>query len=190
MSLFNLDFKSCGSTHSATPAIITMNYLYGETGTFRRMATHLFQPDGPAFEIYPIFMSSSKLLPCASSYGVHYNVPQKLDQPISEVCRGLREHESMTMQRRQHRAEFKAKVALEAIRGERTINERAAESGVHPVQITQWKRVGLDELPQLFSSRRGARHKAEEALKAALYQQIGQFKVELDWLKKHVGHAC
>jgi transposase-like protein len=96
----------------------------------------------------------------------------------------------MTRQRRQHSAEFKAKVALEAIRGERTINELAAEYGVHPVQITQWKKVVLDELPQIFSSRRGARPKAEEALKAALYQQIGQLKVELDWLKKKAGHAC
>jgi len=90
----------------------------------------------------------------------------------------------MTMQRRQHRAEFKAKMALEAIRGERTINELAAEYGVHPVQITQWKKVLLDEVPELFSRRRGAKSKEEEALKAALYQQIGQLKVELDWLKK------
>jgi transposase-like protein len=94
----------------------------------------------------------------------------------------------MTMHRRQHRAEFKAKVALEAIRGERTINELAAGYGVHPVQITQWKKVVLEEVPKLFSSRRGAKSKEEEALKAALYQQIGQLKVELDWLKKKVGH--
>jgi transposase-like protein len=45
------------------------------------------------------------------------------------------------MQQRQHRAEFKAKVALEAIRGERTLNELAADSGMHPVQITRWKRT-------------------------------------------------
>ena len=94
----------------------------------------------------------------------------------------------MTMQRRQHSAEFKAKVALDALRGERTLNELAAEYGVHPVQITQWKKVVLDEVPKLFSSRRGAQPKEEEALKAALYQQIGQLKVELDWLKKKVGH--
>ena len=93
----------------------------------------------------------------------------------------------MSMQRRQHSADFKAKVALEAIRGERTVNELAAEYGVHPVQITQWKKVALEELPKIFSSRRGAKHKEEEALKAALYQQIGQLKVELDWLKKKVG---
>jgi transposase-like protein len=94
----------------------------------------------------------------------------------------------MTMQRRQHSAEFKARVALEAIRGERTINELAAEYGVHPVQITQWKKVVVEEVPKLLSSRRGAKPREEEALKAALYQQIGQLKVELDWLKKKVGY--
>jgi putative transposase len=95
----------------------------------------------------------------------------------------------MTMQRRQHSGEFKAKVALEAIRGERPINALAAEYGVHPVQITHWKKVALEELSKTFSSRRGAKQKDEDALKAALYQQIGQLKVELDWLKKKVGLA-
>jgi transposase-like protein len=56
----------------------------------------------------------------------------------------------MTMQRRQHSGEFKATVALQAIRGERTINELAAEYGVPPVQITHWKKVALEELPQDF----------------------------------------
>ena len=94
----------------------------------------------------------------------------------------------MTMQRRQHSGEFKAKVVLEALRGERTLNEIAAAYGVHPMQITQWKKVALEALPQLLSSRRSAKHKEEEALKAALYQQMGPLKVELDWLKKKVGH--
>jgi len=49
---------------------------------------------------------------------------------------------------------------------------------------TQWKKIALEALPKIFSSRRGAKHEKEEALKAALYQQIGQLKVELDWLKK------
>ena len=93
----------------------------------------------------------------------------------------------MTTQRRQYSGAFKAKVALEAIRGERTLNEIAADYGAHPVQITHWKRMALDALPDIFSSRRGAKHKEEAALKAALYQQIGQLKVELDWLKKKVG---
>jgi len=95
----------------------------------------------------------------------------------------------MTMQRRQHKhsGEFKAKVVLEALRGERTLNEIAADYGVHPLQITQWKKVALEALPQVLSSRRGNQSQEEEALKAALYQQIGQLQVELDWLKKNVG---
>jgi transposase len=61
-------------------------------------------------------------------------------------------------------------VALEARRGERTINELAAAYGVHPVHIPQGKKVVLDEVPTVFSSCRGAQSKAEDALKAALYQ--------------------
>jgi transposase-like protein len=73
----------------------------------------------------------------------------------------------MTARRRQHRAEFKATVALEAIRGERTIHELATESGVHPVHITPWKKVLLEEVSTRFSSRRGAKSTEEDALKAA-----------------------
>jgi len=73
----------------------------------------------------------------------------------------------MTPQRRQHRAEFKAKVALEASRGERTSNELAAEYGVHPVPITHGKKGLLAEGPTRFSSRRGAKSQEEDALKAA-----------------------
>ena len=78
----------------------------------------------------------------------------------------------MTMSRRQHSGEFKAKVVLEALRGERTINELAAEYGVHPMQITEWKRVALEELPTLLSRRRGSKPKDEDALKAALYHRL------------------
>ena len=95
----------------------------------------------------------------------------------------------MSNKRRQYSGECKARVALAAIRGEKTVNELAMESGVHPVQISPWKRVLQEEAPQLLSSRRGRREKEEEELKAALYQQIGQLKVELDWLKKKVGLA-
>ena len=54
-------------------------------------------------------------------------------------------------------------------------------------RLRQWKKVALEGLPTLLSSRRGTRQKEEDALKATLYQQIGQLKVELDWLKKKVG---
>jgi len=86
--------------------------------------------------------------------------------------------------RRSHDAAFKARVALEAIRGEKTIAQVAAEYGVHPNQIRQWRQKLLDELPQLFSDRRKSAEKDGEELQDELYRQIVQLKVELDWLKK------
>lgn len=93
----------------------------------------------------------------------------------------------MAKQRKTYSAELKAKVALEAIKAQRTVNEIATHYEVHPNQVANWKKQVLDELPQLFSN---ARHRAaqdDELLKAQLYQQIGQLKVELDWLKKKAG---
>lgn len=90
----------------------------------------------------------------------------------------------MTQQRKRYSAELKAKVALEAIRGHKTANEIASAYGVHPTQIAQWKKQVLDELPHFFSSHQGQREKADEVLIAALYQEVGQLKMELDWLKK------
>src|SRR5215467_16364691 len=87
-------------------------------------------------------------------------------------------------QRKRYSADLKAKVALEAIRGQKTANELASEYGVHPTQIAQWKKQVLEEMPEIFSHRRQKGAQEEEALKDALYQQIGQLKVELDWLKK------
>ena len=89
--------------------------------------------------------------------------------------------------RRRIEAGVKAKVALAAIRGDRTINEVGAEYGVHPAQIMQWKKIAQEELPGIFTQRRNG--KEEEELKAALYQQIGQLKVELDWVKRKAGLA-
>ena len=90
----------------------------------------------------------------------------------------------MGQQRKRYSAETKAKVALEAIRGHKTANEIAAEYGVHPTQIVQWKKQALDELPEIFAGGRGQRDHSEEGLIAALSQEIGQLKMELDWLKK------
>jgi putative transposase len=91
------------------------------------------------------------------------------------------------MQRKKHSAEFKAKVALEAAKGLKTINEIASESEVHPTQVTLWKKQLLEEIPTLFASNRGQKQKTQEDLTATLYQQIGQLKVELDWVKKKSG---
>lgn len=93
----------------------------------------------------------------------------------------------MKAQRKTYTAEFKSKVAIEAIRGFHTINELAAEYGVHPHQINMWKAQLLEAAPGVFSERTDQREKEGEALRDQLYQQIGQLKVELDWLKKKVG---
>ena len=93
----------------------------------------------------------------------------------------------MTQTRKQYSAKLKAQVALEAIKGQRTINEIASAYGIHPNQVQQWKKQALDQLPELFADGRARAAQTDEQLQAQLYQQIGQLKVELDWLKKKVG---
>lgn len=86
--------------------------------------------------------------------------------------------------KKNHDAAFKAKVALEAVKGEKTIAQIASEYGIHPNQIGQWKKRLLEDLPGLFSDRRRKEEKEGAAETDELYRQIGQLKVELDWLKK------
>jgi transposase-like protein len=93
------------------------------------------------------------------------------------------------MTRKQHSAQFKVKVVVEAIRGVRPVNELASRFGVHPTQIAHWKKQALEGLPEIFANRRGTSGKGEEALQEELYQQIGRLKVELEWLKKKSGLA-
>ncbi len=81
-------------------------------------------------------------------------------------------------------AAFKAKVAFEAAREDKTISHLAGEYGVHPNQIGQWKKKLLEGLPMLFIDKRLQQDKEKEELEAELYRQIGQLKVELEWLKK------
>jgi len=90
----------------------------------------------------------------------------------------------MSSMRKQYEASFKAKVAFEAAKGEKTIAQLAGEYGVHPNQIGRWKAELLEKLPDLFSDRRKRVDKDREETEAELYRQIGQLKVELDWLKK------
>lgn len=91
------------------------------------------------------------------------------------------------MQRKRYSAEFKAKVALKAIREQRTVNEIASEYGVHPTQIAHWKKEVQEGLTGIFSGEIVKKTEQEEELKEKLYSQIGQLKVELDWLKKKIG---
>ena len=90
-------------------------------------------------------------------------------------------------QRKTYSTEFKVKVVLEALKGQRTINELCSHYGVHPNQVSQWKKQAVESLPDVFSTRRVRVTEEDEALKARLYQQIGQLQVELDWLKKKAG---
>jgi transposase-like protein len=90
----------------------------------------------------------------------------------------------MSKPRKCHSAEFKARVALEAIRGLKTTAQLASEFQVHPVQISQWKRQALDHLPEVFGRDAGHKECSAEELTAPLFQEIGRLKMELDWLKK------
>lgn len=89
--------------------------------------------------------------------------------------------------RNQYESRFKVTVALEAIKNQRTIAQIASEYGVHPNQVTQWKKQTLEALPEIFANGRKKTEKENEQLVAELYRQIGQLKVELDWLKKKSG---
>src|SRR6516165_3369402 len=89
----------------------------------------------------------------------------------------------MKRKRRQFSAEWKAKVALEAIKGQRTIQEIASHYEVHPNLVTHWKKQLLDGAAQVFSNGKTAEAEADEQVKAELYQQIGKLQVKVDWLK-------
>lgn len=91
------------------------------------------------------------------------------------------------MGRKSFTAEFKAKVALVAIRQEKTINEIASEHEVHPNQVSDWKRDAIAGLKETFSVKRGRKKADEAATIEALYGRIGQLTMELDWLKKSLG---
>jgi transposase-like protein len=92
----------------------------------------------------------------------------------------------MGQQRRRHTAEFKAQVAVAALREQQTLNELASAYGVHPVQVAQWKQQALTGLADVFTGRRARAAPATEARQAQLYEAIGRLQVELDWLQRTV----
>ena len=93
----------------------------------------------------------------------------------------------MRRKKRSLPGEFKAKVALAALRGDKTLNQVASQYDVHSNQVSIWKKQLLEGAKDFFLFVRVHRQKDEEELVARLYQEIGQLKVELDWLKKKVG---
>ena len=90
----------------------------------------------------------------------------------------------MTTTRKQYSPKFKARVAVEAIRGERTLSQLGSQFKVHPIQIAKWRKSALEQLPELFVDGRKSKSRNGEADGDALYEEIGRLKVELDWLKK------
>jgi len=90
----------------------------------------------------------------------------------------------MSTIRKQFSKEFKAKVALEAMRGLKTTAELSSEYGVHSTQINQWKKELQEGVAGIFERGKNADEKEQEKLVDRLYRQIGQLQVECDWLKK------
>ena len=89
--------------------------------------------------------------------------------------------------RRQFSATLKAKLAVEAIKGQRTVQEIGSSYAVHPNQVTKWKKQLLDFSPEAFSAGRLRSDEVDEQLKTELYAEIGRLKVELGWLQKKSG---
>lgn len=89
--------------------------------------------------------------------------------------------------RRVHPPAFKAKVAIEAIKEQKTIAELSSIYGIHSTQITKWKKKAMDFISQIFSDKFQQQAKSEDDLIQELYKQIGKLQVERDWLKKKIG---
>ena len=88
----------------------------------------------------------------------------------------------MTKKRQRHSAGYKAKVALEAAKDIKTLNELASEYGVHQTQISKWKKQLLEALPTVFGQHKASPDWSKQ--RDELYRQIGEVTVERDWLKK------
>lgn len=90
----------------------------------------------------------------------------------------------MASVRKTHTTAFKIKIALEAIKQQKTVNQLTAEHGIHASQINTWKKQALDIIPEAFSSKRDKAQKDQHAEVDELHRQIGQLIAERDWLKK------
>jgi transposase-like protein len=90
----------------------------------------------------------------------------------------------MSTKRKQHSTQKKFRVALEAAKQTKTINQIASENNLHPNQVSAWKKQLLEEGPAVFNTRPDRQQQEQAAREAELYEQIGRLKMELEWLKK------
>lgn len=88
--------------------------------------------------------------------------------------------------RKRHTAQFKSQIAIAALQGRKTAAEIASEYGVHPTMVSQWKKSAVEILEAGFAGPKSKVSEPEEFSRDSLLAQIGQLKVELDWLKKSV----
>ena len=93
----------------------------------------------------------------------------------------------MSKERRKHSPAFKGKVALEAVKGEETVAQLAARYEVHPGQIQAWKKALVEGASGVFGNGKEQKTRSDAALVARLYQEIGQLKVERDFLAERSG---
>jgi transposase-like protein len=93
----------------------------------------------------------------------------------------------MSKKRRQHSPALKAQVGLEALKNIDPVHAIAARHGVHPTQVSLWKREVAERLPTLFAKTTDGNAAAAQAREKELYEEIGRLKMQLEWLKKKVG---
>lgn len=93
----------------------------------------------------------------------------------------------MSKTRRKYNANFKTKVVLDLLNGNETLSAIAGKYGIHPTQLTKWRRLFLERASEIFSEPgKGKKHGSDSA-EDELYKKIGQMQIELDWLKKKSG---
>jgi len=95
----------------------------------------------------------------------------------------------MARMRKTHPLQTKVKVALDAIKGEKTTSEITSQYGIHTTQVNTWKKQALEQIPNAFSRKRKKQKEDQQKLIDELYRQIGQLKVENDFLKKNIDYS-
>lgn len=89
--------------------------------------------------------------------------------------------------RKKHTPEFKLKAVVEVLKGEKTASQLAGELGVHPVALSDWKKIFMESGAKLFERQKKVKGTSDDKEKAELFEQIGRLKMELEWLKKKLG---